>query len=179
MLLPYYIASMNIEHQFYEATGHYQPFEGICLVDTFELAEDRQYPLFVPENAQRVEHQRKTPMFVIIGNPPYNVGQVNENDNNKNRKYPGLDGRVKETYASDSTATNKNQLSDPYVKAIRWASDRIGEEGVVAFVTNNSFLSDLAFDGMRKNLADDFDAIYILDLSGKRAQKPKAVRNNA
>ncbi len=173
MLLPYYIASMNIEHQFYEATGHYRPFEGICLVDTFDLADDRQYPLFALENAQRVESQRETPMFVIIGNPPYNVGQVNENDNNKNRKYPAINKRVRETYASDSTATNKNQLSDPYVKAIRWASDRIGEEGVVAFVTNNSFLSDLAFDGMRKNLVDDFDAIYILDLSGNVRKNPK------
>ena len=173
MLLPYYIASMNIEHQFYEATGHYQPFEGICLVDTFELAEDRQFSLFVPENAQRVQHQKETPMFVVIGNPPYNVGQVNENDNNKNRKYPRMDERVKDTYASDSTARNTNQLSDPYVKAIRWASDRIGEEGVVAFVTNNSFLSDLAFDGMRKNLADDFHAIYILDLSGNVRKNPK------
>ncbi len=173
MLLPYYIASMNIEHQFYEATGHYQPFEGICLVDTFDLAEDRQYPLFAPANSQRVESQRETPMFVIIGNPPYNVGQVNENDNNKNRQYPVVDGRVRQTYSSDSKATLKNQLSDPYVKAIRWASDRIGGEGVVAFVTNNSFLSDLAFDGMRKNLVDDFDAIYILDLSGNVRKNPK------
>ena len=173
MLLPYYIASMNIEHQFYEATGHYQPFEGICLVDTFELAEDRQIPLFAPANSQRVESQRGTPMFVIIGNPPYNVGQVNENDNNKNREYPAMDERVKETYATDSKATLKTKLSDPYVKAIRWASDRIGDEGVVAFVTNNSFFSDLAFDGMRKNLADDFDAIYILDLGGNVRKNPK------
>ena len=166
MLLPYYIASMNIEHQFYEAIGDYQPFEGICLVDTFELAEDRQLPLFTPENTRRVEEQKTTPMFVIIGNPPYNVGQVNENDNNKNRKYPTMDARVKDTYAKDSTATNKNALADPYVKAIRWASDRIEKEGVVAFVTNNSFLDGIAFDGMRKHLADDFDAIYILDLGG-------------
>ena len=140
MLLPYYIASMNIEHEFYEATGTYRPFEGICLVDTFELAEDRQLLLLTPENTQRVEEQKNTPMFVIIGNPPYNAKQVNENDNNRNRKYPTMDARVKETYAKDSTANNKNQLSDPYVKAIRWASDRIGEEGVVALVTNNSFL---------------------------------------
>ena len=112
-------------------------------------------------------------MFVIIGNPPYNVGQVNENDNNRNRKYPTMDARVKETYAKDSTASNKNALSDPYVKAIRWASDRIGEEGIVAFVTNNSFLDAVAFDGMRKNLADDFDAIYILDLSGNVRKNPK------
>ena len=173
MLLPYYIASMNIEHEFYEATGKYQPFDRICLVDTFELAEDRQLPLFTPENTQRVESQKETPMFVIIGNPPYNVGQVNENDNNKNREYPTMDTRVKETYSKDAKAILKNKLYDPYVKAIRWASDRIGEEGVVAFVTNNSFLTDTAFDGMRKHLAGDFDAIYILDLSGNVKKNPK------
>ena len=166
MLLPYYIASMNIEHEFYEATGRYQPFEGICLVDTFDLAEDRQLPLFVPENTKRVENQKDTPMVVIIGNPPYNAGQVNENDNNKNRTYETLDKRVRETYAKDSSATLKNSLYDPYVKAIRWASDRIGEEGVVAFVTNNSFIDGMSFDGMRKHLAEDFDTIYHLDLKG-------------
>ena len=166
MLLPYYIASMNIEHELFEATSTYQPFEGVCLVDTFELAEDRQLPLFALENTRRVEDQKKAPMFVIIGNPPYNVGQINENDNNKNRKYPTMDARVAETYAKDSKATNTNKLSDPYVKAIRWASDRIGDEGVVAFVTNNSFLDAVAFDGMRRHLANDFDAIYILDLGG-------------
>ena len=173
MLLPYYIASMNIEHEFYETMGAYRPFEGICLVDTFELAEDRQLPLFAPENTQRVESQKGTPMFVIIGNPPYNMGQVNENDNNRNRKYKTMDARVKDTYGKDSTATLKNKLSDPYVKAIRWASDRIGDEGVVAFVTNNSFLDGVAFDGMRKHLATDFDAIYILDLSGNVRKNPK------
>ena len=169
MLLPYYIASMNIEHQFYEATGHYQPFDGICLVDTFELAEDSHYyagSLFTEENTRRVEEQKNTPMFVVIGNPPYNVGQINENDNNKNRKYPTMDGRVAETYAKASTATNKNALADSYMKAIRWASDRIGDEGIVAFVTNNSFPDGVALDGMRKHLADDFDTIYILDLGG-------------
>ena len=173
MLLPYYIASMNIEHEFYEATGDYQPFEGICLVDTFDLAEDRQLSLFALDNTRRVEAQKETPMFVVIGNPPYNVGQVNENDNNKNRKYQTMDKRVAETYAKDSKATLKNALADPYVKAIRWASDRIEEEGVVAFVTNNSFLDGVAFDGMRKHLADDFDAIYILDLSGNVRKNPK------
>ena len=166
MLLPYYIASMNIEHEFYEATGRYQPFDGICLVDTFELVEDRQLPLFTPENTRRVESQKETPMFVIIGNPPYNAKQVNDSDNNRNRRYPTMDARVKETYAKDSTATLKNQLSDPYVKAIRWASDRIGEEGVVAFVTNNSFLDGVAFDGMRKHLEQDFTRIYHINLKG-------------
>ena len=173
MLLPYYIAAMNIEHEFFEATGGYQSFEGICLVDTFELAEDRQLPLFALENTRRVEGQKKAPMFVIIGNPPYNMGQVNENDNNKNRKYPTMDERVKDTYSQDSKATTKNKLSDPYVKAIRWASDRIGEEGIVALVTNNSLLDGVAFDGMRKHLADDFNAIYILDLGGNVRKNPK------
>ena len=173
MLLPYYIASMNIEHEFYEATGVYRPFEGICLVDTFELAEDRQLPLFTLENTRRVEEQKKAPMFVIIGNPPYNVGQINENDNNKNRKYATMDAGVAETYGKDSAATLKNALADPYVKAIRWASDRIGGEGVVAFVTNNSFVDGIAFDGMRKHLVDDFDAIYILDLGGNVKKNPK------
>ena len=166
MLLPYYIASLNIEHQFDEATGYYQSFEGICFVDTFDLAENRQLPLFAPENTRRVEEQKETPMFVVIGNPPYNVGQVNENDNNKNRKYPIMDKQVRQTYTKDSKETNKKALADPYVKAIRWASDRIETEGVVAFITNNSFIDAVAFDGMRKHLANDFDAIYILDLGG-------------
>ena len=173
MLLPYYIASMNIEHEYYDATGRYEPFEGICLVDTFDLAEDRQLPLFAPENTQRVESQKLAPMFVVIGNPPYNVGQVNENDNNKNRKYPTMDKRVRDTYSKDSKATNKNALADPYVKAIRWAADRIGEEGVVAFVTNSGFLEGVASDGMRKHLAADFDAIYVLDLGGNVRKNPK------
>ena len=166
MLLPYYIASLNIEHQFYEATNRYIPYEGLCLVDTFEIAEGRQTYLFTPANTERVEKQKESEMFVVIGNPPYNVGQVNENDNNKNRKYKTMDKRVRETYSQDSKATNKNALSDPYIKAIRWALDRIGEEGVVAFVTNNSFLDGVAFDGMREHLASDCDAIYILDLGG-------------
>jgi predicted helicase len=126
-----------------------------------------------PENTARVERQKRAPITIVIGNPPYNVGQLNENDNNKNRKYEVMDKRVAATYARDSRATNKNSLSDPYVKAIRWASDRIGDEGVVALVTNNSFIDNLAFDGMRKNLAQDFDAIYVLDLGGNVRKNPK------
>lgn len=178
MLLPYYIASMNIEREFYEATGSYEPFGGLCLVDTFELAEERQRPLFAEENAARVERQKGAPMFVVIGNPPYNAWQVNENDNNRNRRYETMDARVAETYARDSKATNKNALYDPYVKAIRWASDRIGEEGVVAFVTNNGFLEGLAFDGMRKHLAGDFNAIYVLDLGGNARKGVKVSDSN-
>ena len=175
MLLPYYIASMNIEHTFYELANTSQPFEGICLVDTFELAESRQGGLFTEENTARIERQKQQKLFVIIGNPPYNVGQVNENDNNKNRKYKEMDRRVADTYAKASKATNKNALSDPYVKAIRWASDKIKDtgEGIVAFVTNNSFLDQIAFDGMRKQLAQDFDAIYVLDMGGNVRNNPK------
>jgi len=175
MLLPYYIAAMNMEHTYYELTGQYEPFDGICLVDTFELAEEQQrgFDFFSAQNSERVQRQQAADIFVVIGNPPYNAGQVNENDNNKNRKYPTLDRRVSETYARDSAATNKNALSDPYVKAFRWASDRIGDEGIVAFVTNNSFVNDIAFDGMRKQLAQDFDAVYILDLGGNVRKNPK------
>ncbi len=175
MLLPYYIASMNLEHEYYDLTGHYQPFEGLCLVDTFELAEAKQPSLFTQENLERVERQKKTPIFVIIGNPPYNAKQVNENDNNKNRKYPVIDGRVSETYAKDSQATNKIALSDVYVKAFRWASDRIikNNEGIVAFVSNHSFIDQIAFDGMRQHLAQDFDEIYVMDLGGNVRKNPK------
>ena len=175
MLLPYYIASMNIEHQFYEMTGRYKPFEKICLVDTFEqVQEDKPYlPGFIEENVKRSRDQNEAPMFVIIGNPPYNMGQVNESDNNQNRKYEAIDEQVQETYTADSKATLRNKLSDPYVKAIRWASDRIEAEGIVAFVTNNGFLDGVAFDGMRKHLADDFTAIYVLDMSGNVRKNPK------
>jgi predicted helicase len=173
MLLPYYIASMNIEHEFFEATGTYESFEGICLVDTFELAEAKQISFFSTENTARVERQKRAPIRVVIGNPPYNAWQLNENDNNKNRRYKVMDKRVAETYAKDSKATNKNALSDPYVKAFRWASDRIGDEGIVAFVSNNSFIESLAFDGMRQNIEKDFDEVYVLDLGGNVRKNPK------
>ena len=166
MLLPYYIASMNIEHAFFEAMGIYEPFKGNCLANSFELAEDRQFLLFTPENTERVKRQKETDMFVVIGNPPYNAKQANENDNNKNQKYETLDQRVKDTYTTDSKAQNTSALSDPYVKAIRLAADRIGDEGIVAFVTNNSFLDGIAFDGMRKHLEHDFTKIYHIDLKG-------------
>ena len=166
LLLPYYIASMNIEHAFFEAMGLYERFKRICLVDSLETAEEKQFLLFEPENTERVKQQKDTDMFVIIGNPPYNVGQISEHDNNKNRKYETIDKWIADTYVKDSKATLKTKLYDPYVKAILWALNRIGDEGIVAFVTNNSFLEGVAFDGMRKHLADDCDAIYILDLSG-------------
>ncbi|MGI9102183.1 MAG: type ISP restriction/modification enzyme [Terriglobales bacterium] len=164
MLLPYYIASMNIEHEYLEQTGEYEQFEGICLVDTFDMAA--QSAMFAEKNLDRIEQQRSADIFVAIGNPPYNAWQVNENDNNRNRRYDELDRALAATYGARSAATNKSALSDPYVKAIKWASDRIGKEGVVAFVTNNGFVSSLAADGMRECLAEQFDSIYVLDLGG-------------
>jgi len=173
MLLPYYITSMNIEHEYYEVTGNYQPFEGICLVDTFDLSKVKQLSFFTKENTARVKRQQNTPIFVIVGNPPYNAGQVNENDNNKNRKYEEIDKRVSQTYARGSKATLLRKLNDPYVKAIRWASDRIGDEGIVAFVTNNSYIDGVTFDAMRKCLSQEFSEIHVLDLGGNVRENPK------
>ncbi len=168
MLLPYYIASMNIEHEYYQLTGEYEPFTGICLVDTFQIAEGAQTSLFTEENTQRVQKLKETPIFVYMGNPPYNAGQVNENDNNKNRKYKYLDKRVSDTFAKDSKATNKNMLQDPYIKAFRMSMDKIIErgEGIVAYVTNNSFIDAIALDGMRKHIEENFDKVFIVDLKG-------------
>jgi predicted helicase len=174
MLLPYYIASMNIEHAYMERIGEYSPFEGICLVDTFELSEFGQQSFaFSDSNTARVLRQKKAPIFVVIGNPPYNMGQENENDQNKNRKYKHWDNRIKDTYTKDSKATLRNKLSDPYVKAFRWASDRIRNGGVIAYVTNNSYIDQIAFDGMRHHLVRDFSKLYILDLGGNVRQNPK------
>ena len=166
LLMPYYIASMNIEHEFYIATKQYQPFDNLCLVDTFDLTAERQLSMFAPENTRRVERQKQTEMFVVIGNPPYNARQMDENDANRNRRYPELDKQIQETYAQASTATNKTSLYDPYVKAILWALDRIEGKGIVAFITNHNFITGQAFDGMRKHLSDACDEIYLLDLGG-------------
>src|SRR2546423_3700076 len=141
MLLPYYIASLNIEHEYYSRISGYEPFEGICFADTLELAEGRQMSMFVEENTERVRREKDAQIMVVIGNPPYNVGQKSENDNNKNRRYKIIDERVRETYAKDSRASNKNALGDVYVKFFRWAVDRLqGRDGVVCFVSNNSFV---------------------------------------
>ena len=173
MLLPYYIASLNIEHAYFEKTGNYEPFPHICFVDTFDTFglidashQTGEFTYFTPENTLRVEEQKDTPMFVVIGNPPYNASQDNENDNNRNRRHAGVDARVRDTFAADSSAQLKNKLYDPYVKAFRWAMDKIGDEGIVAFVTNNSFINAQMFDGMRQHLVDEFDTLYILDLGG-------------
>ena len=174
MLMPYYIASLNIETVYFQRMGKHEPFEGLSFVDTLDLAESRQISMFTERNTERVERQRQTPINVIIGNPPYNVGQVNENDNNKNRKYPIIDGRVKETYVKDSKASSTSKVYDPYVKFFRWATDRLdGRDGIVCMVTNNSFVDQIAFDGMRKHLLQDFTRVYHLDLHGNVRQNPK------
>jgi len=187
MLLPYYVASMNIEHAYYEATGKNEPFEGICLVDTFqtingkmayygfnEKHEQEEMTIgFNPENTKRIKRQKDAPIRVVIANPPYNAGQADENDNNKNRKYPELERRVSATYGEASDATLLRKLADPYVKAIRYATDRLVGGGIVCFVNNNSFVTEKTFDGMRKELAKDFDEIYVLDLGGNVRKNPK------
>jgi predicted helicase len=168
MLLPYYIASLNIEHAYFEHAGQYEPFEGICFVDTLDLSEGRHDLFAMTEaNTVRVTRQRKAPITVILGNPPYNTAQQDENDNNRNRRYDVIDSRVEETYVRDGTATLRMQLYDPYVKFFRWATDRLrARPGVVCLVSNNGFLEGRSFDGFRKNLQRDFDSIYHLDLKG-------------
>ena len=176
MLLPYYIAALNIEHAYYERTGAYERFDGLCFVDTLELAEgsEQQFAFMTEENTARVERQKTAPITVIIGNPPYNVGQINENDNNKNRKYKVIEKQIRDTYAKDSTASNVNKLSDAYVKFFRWAVERLEDrDGIVCFVTNNSFVAKAAFDGMRKNLLQDFTKLYHADLHGNVRDNPK------
>ncbi|MEO7020670.1 MAG: N-6 DNA methylase, partial [Ktedonobacteraceae bacterium] len=174
MLLPYYIAALNIEHEYYDKMGTYVPFEGVCFADTLELAEGQQLTLFAEENTERVQREKDANIMVVIGNPPYNVGQVNENDNNKNRKYALVDQRIRETYAKASKASNKNALSDAYVKFFRWAADRLqGRDGIVCMVTNNSFVDQIAFDGMRQHMLKDFTHIYHLDLHGNVRKNPK------
>ncbi len=168
MLLPYYIAALNIEHAYYELTEEYEPFDGLCFVDTLDLTEASQPHLYVTEkNAERVERQRRAPITVVIGNPPYNMNQQNENDNNKNRKYPVIDRRIAETYAKDSKATNKAASFDPYMKFFRWATDRLqGRDGIVCFVSNNRFVRGIASDGFRKHLLKDFSGVFHLDFKG-------------
>ena len=175
MLLPYYIAALNIEHEYFERTGTYEPFEGLCFVDTLDLAEHRQAQLsFMTEaNTARVERQKRAPITVIIGNPPYNAGQMVHNERNQNRPYAVIDQRVSSTYGTDSAATSVSKLNDPYVKFFRWATDRLGDrDGIVCYVSNNSFIDQIAFDGMRKHVQADFDVIYHVDLEGSVRQNP-------
>ncbi|CUU54980.1 Predicted helicase [Parafrankia irregularis] len=172
VLLAYYIAAVNIEAAFHDlAGGDYRPFEGIVLTDTFQLAEGtaKLDGMDVLEgNSERAKRQKQQDITVVLGNPPYSVGQDSQNDNNQNLKYPALDERIQQTYVARSTATNKNSLYDSYIRAIRWASDRIKDEGVVAFVSNGGYIDGNTADGLRKSLVDEFDVIYCYNLRGNQ-----------
>jgi len=171
VLLAYYIAAVNIEGAYHSLVGgEYAPFEGIVLTDTFQMYEGQGTfnELMFPENNQRVNRQKQNDIQVIIGNPPYSSGQTSENDGNKNLKYPQLDDRIRDTYAEYSTATNKNSLYDSYIRAIRWGSDRIKDQGIVCYVTNGSYIDSNAMDGLRKCLTDEFTSIYCFNLRGNQ-----------
>lgn len=174
-LLPYYIASRNIEHEYAELMGERRPFRGLCLADTFELAEAQQQNSGATNllNNERVKRQRRCQITAILGNPPYAARQLTEDDRSRDRQHPAIDRRVTETYAKDSAATLLDSLDDAYVKAFRWASDRLGEEGVLAYISDSSYMTQPAFDGMRKHLAKDFDVIYLLDLGGNVRKNPR------
>lgn len=179
MLLAYYVSAVNIETTYNalreeaalrngEPAPEYVPFTNIALADTFQIHEEGDIPdlnIFC-ENNETIERQKKAPINVVIGNPPYSVGQKSANDLNANRKYPSLDARISETYAARSTATNKNSLYDSYLRAFRWATDRIGDQGVVVFVTNNGWIDGNTGDGIRLSMAEDFSDLYILNLRG-------------
>ena len=175
MLLAYYIAAINIETTYntLTSTGGYQPFEGIVLADTFQLAEDGDPmdAIFFPSNNARADHQKGLDIRVIVGNPPYSVGQTSQNDNNQNLTYPTLDTSITNTYAKRSTATNKNSLYDSYIRAIRWASNRIQtspDGGIIGFVSNGGWIDGNTADGIRLTLADEFHHIYIYNLRGNQ-----------
>lgn len=171
VLLAYYIAAINIEAAFHQLHGGgYEPFPGIVLTDTFQLAEapTELEALMFPENHERADLQKSQDIRVVIGNPPYSVGQTSQNDDNQNLKYRSLDARIAETYVARSAANLKRNLYDSYVRAIRWASDRIGDTGVVAFVTNGYFIDGRSLDGLRKSLVDEFTTIYCLNLRGNQ-----------
>lgn len=170
VLLAYYIACINIEAVYHSLIiDEYTPFEGICLTDTFEMYEKGDLISdMLEDNSDRRKRQKELDIRVIIGNPPYSAGQESANDNNANIAYPSLDERIRDTYAKLSTATNKNSLYDSYIRAIRWATDRIGNQGIIGFVTNAGFLEGNTGDGLRKCLADEFSNLYIFHLRGNQ-----------
>lgn len=168
VLLAYYIASINIEATFADLMdGKYEPFEGICLTDTFRLSEPHDLiGSTLADNNKRIRKQKTLDIRVIMGNPPYSVGQRSNNDNNQNVSYPSLDKRITDTYAERSVMTSVRTMYDSYIRAIRWASDRIGECGVIGFVTNAGFLETNSADGLRKSLQEEFSNIYVFHLRG-------------
>ena len=180
VLMAYYIASVNIENVFHDLMGpdtEYRPFGGICLTDTFQLgeeaADENLYSEQFPTNSRRVIEQKKRRITVIVGNPPYSIGQKSANDNTQNEYYPTLDSRIINTYRAESeikSATSVKALRDSYIKAFRWASDRLDkkEGGIIGFVTNGAYLDGISQDGMRKCLQREFSSIYIFNLRGNQ-----------
>ncbi|WP_254492544.1 type ISP restriction/modification enzyme [Bartonella sp. B1099] len=169
VLLAYYIAAINIETTYHGLMGgDYVPFEGICLTDTFQLYEQDKDLIsdLLVDNSTRRARQKELDIRVIVGNPPYSSGQKSENDNAKNIGYPKLDRRIRETYAAQSSASNVNGLYDSYIRAIRWASDRIKDCGIIGFVTNSGFINGYSTNGLRKELSKEFSNIYVLNLRG-------------
>ena len=176
VLLAYYIASINIENVFHDIQGEedgYKAFDGICLTDTFQLGEesnaDNIFSDVFPHNSKRVQEQKRKPITVIIGNPPYSVGQKSANDNAQNQSYPTLETRIERTYVETSEANLSKAVYDSYIKAFRWASDRLPKEGgVIGFVTNGSWLDSNGLDGFRKSLEKEFSSIYVFNLRGNQ-----------
>ncbi|MBR0261854.1 MAG: DEAD/DEAH box helicase, partial [Selenomonadaceae bacterium] len=183
MLLAYYIAAVNIENAFHDAAklDEYIPFPGICLTDTFQAYEDdKQQTLEIfgslKKNSERVEEQKKSPIKIIVCNPPYSVGQRSTNDNAQNDFYPNLENRIAATYAAKTDATLKAKIYDSYVKAFRWAGDRIGDKGVIGFVTNAGWLDNNSMDGLRKCFAEEFAEIYVFNLRGNQRTQGETSR---
>ncbi|MFL7961005.1 DEAD/DEAH box helicase [Pseudomonas kielensis] len=170
VLLAYYIAAINIEAAYHgEVIDEYTPFEGICLTDTFQMYEkDDLVDALLEDNSARRKRQKDLDIRVIVGNPPYSDGQDSANDINENVEYPHLDSRIRATYAEKSNVRMVRALYNSYIRAIRWASDRIGDAGVIGFVTNAGFLDAISADGLRKCLADEFSSLYVFHLRGNQ-----------
>lgn len=168
-ILPYYIANLNIEFTYQQKMEKYEEFKNICLVDTLDHCgfEGKQFDMFAMsvQNTARIQQQNDRTISVIIGNPPYNANQENENDDNQNRKYPEVDKRIKSTYIKQSSA-QKTKNYDMYSRFFRWTTDRLTQNGILAFITNGSFIDKRNFDGFRKSVAQEFSHIYIVDLGG-------------
>lgn len=187
-ILPYYVANLNIEATYQAVSGQYAEYPNLCFVDTLDnigglgIKSGHQFDMFASvsdENVARVKRQNKRKISVVIGNPPYNANQQNENDNNKNRTYPHIDGLIKRSFVKLSTA-QKTKVYDMYARFFRWASDRLHDDGVIAFVTNRSFIDSRTFDGFRRYVAEEFDEIYLVDLGGDVRANPKlsGTKNN-
>ncbi len=168
VLLAYYIAAINIEAVYHGIVGgDYQPFDGICLTDTFQMYESEDLlDEFFPDNSERRKKQKALDIRVIMANPPYSVGQENADDQNQNVRYESLDERIRSTYGSRTESTLQRNLFDSYVRALRWASDRVGVDGVIGFVTNSSFLSRQSLSGIRHFLHKEFSDVFVFDLRG-------------